>query len=176
MNRVVIDQQSDARRITAASLAWARSASGRLPFREKALTFLATCLAPAACYLVATVLAPPGQSLGVLIGALAGWAAFWIIACGLRYRNARQLIKAAMPEAPERLQSCVTLDKHGLWTEDAVSRSFIAWAAIDDVIDIDGGLALVYGTQSLPLVEEALPKGVTRPQLRDLINDWRAAA
>ncbi|MEO1532619.1 MAG: hypothetical protein AAFU72_10655, partial [Pseudomonadota bacterium] len=162
MNRVVIDQQSDARRVSAASLAWARSASGRLPFREKAVGFLITCLAPVACYLIATTLAPREQSLGVLIGALAGWAAFWIIACGFRQRNVRLLVQAAMPHAPERRQCCVTLDKHGLWTEDAVSRSFIAWAAIDDVIEIDGGLALVYGTQSLPLGDEALPKGVTR--------------
>ena len=64
----------------------------------------------------------------------------------------------------------------GIVNSNDQSRTEYDWGAISDVADVKSGLAIIIkGWGFIPLLEAALPDGLTKAEALSRINTWRSA-
>lgn len=114
----------------------------------------------------------PGAEIAVLAGAGLGFGAAFLV---VLFAN-RRMRKAVLGFEDRRGDVAARFAPAGLEFRSAFDSQEIAWPAIDAVLPIEGGTALLSGGLVHAVPDAALPEGLTPEAFRDRLNAWLGAA
>ncbi len=113
----------------------------------------------------------------VVVGA---FIAGCVVTAAIQLGNA-WLLRARLKSSLEQTQSLhgslsVEFGPEGCVFNSAVSHSTLKWRAVDEILDLRTGTGLRSGLLVYPLPNEALPDGMSPPDFRQNLEEWRAAS
>ena len=117
-----------------------------------------------------------GLPMSHVYAAIAG-GGFWQVVMSLgNLRSHSRLVAAEVRHGAEAGPFLVTLDPGGYHVENEAGRCSLPWAWIDEVVTLRDGIALRSGMAFVPIADVSLPAPVSKQELIDCIDGWRADA
>lgn len=112
------------------------------------------------------------EILYVFLGVIVGFAIYTAF-LNRAYRRVARLM-AASPVYAGRLTT--VMDASGVRISGDAASIRLGWQAVEGVLALKSGLALIVPSELVPIPDAALPEGLSREALQHRIQAWRDAA